>query len=439
MCSEIDFQKFVEKIRIMKKLLPILVSFVCLTCSTSTAQTWTQIPSGTTKDLKTISFPSNNVGYIGGQDSIMLKTTDGGQTWSPINFTGVTFFPNGSSIVDLKFVSELVGYMVVGPYTGTYKTVDGGLTWTEINTLYACFNSSLYFFDENNGFLGGAGCFSGEIINKLSGTWSETNLNPLFIQQNGIITGFDFFDTNLGIASSSGDYFFKTSNGGNVWDTIPNGLEPEDSMTSVLFLNADTILATNTSSNIGFGVNVSFDGGLTWQPESNSATFFYPNMFATHKTDNGKVFVAGQQSQDIFGTYPGLIYESNSSIQNWSFESVDQGIRDMDSYGDSVVFAVGKNGYIIVNQDLSQLGNKKIEEEIQFEIFPNPNHGEFTIRIGENQIDQIEITNLIGNKIYASSNFSTNNLIQLQNASAGVYFVTLKTKGRFVSRKIVLE
>src|SRR5687768_13877794 len=86
--------------------------------------TWYEIPTGTTKKLNTIHFPSSTVGYIGGNDSLLLKTIDGGETWNPVAFTGVTFYPGGEHIINLKFVSETIGYMAVGPYSGTYKTTN---------------------------------------------------------------------------------------------------------------------------------------------------------------------------------------------------------------------------------------------------------------------------------------------------------------------------
>src|SRR5690606_35849383 len=97
-------------------------------------------------------FASPAVGYIGGNDSLLLKTTDGGFTWNQVSYTGVTFFSSGEHIVDLEFVSESVGYMTVGPYSGTYKTTDGGSTWTPINFIGAmCYNYGMYLFSEDNG------------------------------------------------------------------------------------------------------------------------------------------------------------------------------------------------------------------------------------------------------------------------------------------------
>ena len=50
-----------------------------------------EVPTPTYKNLRCVDFPSANVGYIGGEDSVLLKTVDGGLTWSEVNHTGLSF------------------------------------------------------------------------------------------------------------------------------------------------------------------------------------------------------------------------------------------------------------------------------------------------------------------------------------------------------------
>lgn len=85
-----------------------------ITCVLSTlllsigfAQDWFQVESGTLNDLKVIDFPTNLVGYIGGEDSLLLKTIDGGQTWERINYSGVNFVESGG-FNDISLTSNLL-------------------------------------------------------------------------------------------------------------------------------------------------------------------------------------------------------------------------------------------------------------------------------------------------------------------------------------------
>ncbi len=352
----------------MKTRILLTMFLLAATTYILEAQIWHPVASGTQKKLNTISFPSANVGYIGGNDSLLLKTTDGGITWSPVNFTGVTFFPGGPDILNLQFLSEDVGYMTVGPYTGSYKTVDGGLTWTLLSTSgNLCYNKGLYFMNQNEGFIGGSGCFQSELIGRYSfGTWTTIVLNNFNFNPDDIISDIDFYNNSFGLAASHSGYIFRTADGGLNWDTVSTP-DLQNPVTSVLIINDTLAYAGYESVNFGFGLYITTDGGLSWNQDINSATFFYPNFMCLHRSGNGRIYTGGVSQSNI-----GLIFESPGDIVSWNYNTVDQKINDVSSYNDSIVFAVGDSGYIVVNK-LFTVNTSEIESgEISINIYPNP-------------------------------------------------------------------
>ena len=79
-----------------------------------------------------MSFGTNLVGYIGGDDSTLLKSTDGGYSWTPQSTSGMQFTQGLQDIIQVDFIDALNGTAIVGraPYSGlVYKTVDGGDIW----------------------------------------------------------------------------------------------------------------------------------------------------------------------------------------------------------------------------------------------------------------------------------------------------------------------
>lgn len=336
----------------------------------ASAQTWHQIPSGTNSKLNSIDFPSASIGYIGGNDSTLLKTTDGGATWNPVNFTGVDFLPGGEHILKLQFVSETTGFMTVGPYSGSYKTMDGGQTWTQLPlSSNLCYNEGLFFTDENNGFIAGSGCFQSELIDRLSnGTWSAATISTTNFIPMERITDLDFRGAN-GLASSYGGRFLRTTNGGLNWDTIASPYGNSVPVLSVAFVDDTLCFAGyDPMDGDGFGLMRSTDAGLTWDTDFSMATFYYPDYYGIHLATNNNVYAGAksylQTSGLIFRRYPD---------GGWNYENVDHPIYELSSYGDSVVFAVGDSGYIVTNVPPAQLATEELfQQQDLFTVFPNP-------------------------------------------------------------------
>ncbi len=159
-----------------------------------------------------ISFPSQNVGYLHGDSNSIFKTIDGGETWT---LSTPNANPGNISIVSpLFFTAEDKGFFG-GYYYGAFtKTLDGGATWNCINT--DCQSDigvgirSIYFYSATIGY---AVCQSqNNILKTVDGgeTWTSQNiaeatLNDVF-----------FIDENVGFIVGSSGEIFKTENGGNL-------------------------------------------------------------------------------------------------------------------------------------------------------------------------------------------------------------------------------
>ena len=130
--------------------------------TTDAGANWTLNVTGTSDYLCSIFFNEVNTGYAGGWGNALLKTTNGGTTWTTLT-TGLpsTF---QSRIQSIYFLNAATGYISGGdPYNTNansfiMKTTDGGSTWTNLvhpatqNNL-----SDIYFTDANIGYcIGGS-------------------------------------------------------------------------------------------------------------------------------------------------------------------------------------------------------------------------------------------------------------------------------------------
>ncbi len=416
----------------MKKLV---LAFFVLQIGVGFAQTnWYEINTGTTKKLNTINFPTSLVGYIGGNDSLLLKSTDGGETWNELAYSGVTYYPGDEHILNLKFVTENIGYMTTGPYGGAYKTVDGGTTWTQLSTISLCFNEGLFFLDEQNGFIGGSACFEGEKIDKMTaGVIATTNINSSTNTADNRIVDIDFLDTDFGLAASYSGYILRTTDGGNNWDTIPTGLASGVSLTSVAVIN-DTLAYAgyDTPDGSGFGILVTEDAGLTWSMDINWATFYYPDYLCLHEAGSGTIYSGAYST----GSNTGLIFEFEN-LTTFNYTAVDEPIHDMSSYADTVVFGVGDNGYVVVNQPLGNLGLKGDDDvDFNFSVYPNPVSESIHVTSDSNQAEYTFMIVDVSGAIVLQG-VTGDRKINIESLPAGIFVIQLMDgldpgKARFV-------
>lgn len=417
----------------MKKYLFLFLALLTGGMS-ATAQNWFQIPTGTTKRLNTIDFPSSTVGYIGGNDSLLLKTTDGGQTWNPVAFSGITFYPNGEHFVKLQFITETIGFAAVGPYSGSYKTTDGGLTWTILPLSgNLCFNEGLYFFDENNGVIGGSGCFQGELVDRLSGgTWSTATISYENFDANNRITDIDFRGS-LGLASSQGGRFLRTTDGGQTWDSIISPHGNSVPLLSIAIID-DTLCYAGFDhmDGSGFGLLRSHDAGLTWSDETEMATFFYPDFYGIHLATNGQVYTGAKSYFDDGG----IIFTRND--QFWIYESVDLPVYDFSSYGDSVVFGVGDSGYVVTNVPLAILSADELTDEaLVFTVSPNPTDGKITFSTAFSENAQYRLFTMEGK--LAGTGILSEQELDLTVFPSGSYILHVKDRESVFTTRVIRQ
>jgi len=108
------------------RLSAAVTAGLCLLVSTASAD-WHQLNSGTAAELMSVHFPEGTlVGYAVGTDqaggAAILKTTDGGGTWTQ------QFAPIVNGLNSVYFTSDDNGY-AVGIAGAGIRTTDGGATW----------------------------------------------------------------------------------------------------------------------------------------------------------------------------------------------------------------------------------------------------------------------------------------------------------------------
>jgi len=111
---------------------------------------WTVQKSGTDASLRGISAVEDQTAWASGSKGTVLRTVDGGSTWSLISVPG----EEATDFRDIEaFGPDRAVIMGIGRPAKIFRTTDGGKTWTRTyaDDSPGMFLDGLAFFDEHNG------------------------------------------------------------------------------------------------------------------------------------------------------------------------------------------------------------------------------------------------------------------------------------------------
>jgi photosystem II stability/assembly factor-like uncharacterized protein len=173
-----------------------------------------------------IHFFDSNTGFIT-YAGRLFKTIDGGINWVEV--------AQVNKLDKIKFINKNIGFLYGGTtdtpfaggepvsFGGILKTTDGGLTWTDLNLSVAEI-TALYFIDANTGYFSTT-AFDSKIYKTLDGgtTWNLIN-----DEVEGLILEMIFLDVNNGFLVTHEGKIYRTIDGGSNWSVdyeTTNGLK----------------------------------------------------------------------------------------------------------------------------------------------------------------------------------------------------------------------
>jgi len=237
-------------------ILLIIIS-LCIYRQLSFAQGWSHVnPIPTAMDIKAISFPSIDTGYI--SDGIyVFKTTDAGENWQKLDIYFTTF---ATTLYDLEFIDTNKGFIL--SYNRIYTTSDGGRTWSY--QMLDPYYNKLYFRTDLVGYIYGV---SDRMLKTEDGgvSWSPVIGNS----DDFTISDLEFVNDSIGYAVTLYSYtrsLRKTTDGGLHWSEPITGFN--FSLTSISILSEEEIFVGGYIQAYGPPYNVyiyhSTDGGNSW-------------------------------------------------------------------------------------------------------------------------------------------------------------------------------
>ncbi len=273
-------------------------------------------------------LPSNpQYGWICGFNGMVVRTTDGGNSWSG------TYVVGANHLESVFFPSTTIGY--TSGSEGIFKSTDGGASWTNITPNGAIGLWGNYFLDNNNGVVIGNGCGDSQSFYRTTDGGTTWNLFQ-GSEPNSGLTDALLYPSGLGWASSSGR-IWRTLDSGATWSVFSTtGSEVwQEEMTS---LNSSFLVPYAgiecTGGGQAGGMRFSTNNGATW------------NSFSTGEPMFG-AFLSSPTSGWACG-YNRALYYTNDGGLTWADKScgIEPGnLDDMWFVDANTAWAVGEGVY----------------------------------------------------------------------------------------------
>ena len=369
--------------------------------TTDGGTTWVQKASGTTHNLIKIQFTGVNVGYaIGrkaGENDILLKTIDAGENWNNVGLNEALF------IYDISCVNENIFFATCYNSSSSkalYKSIDGGATFTVVPILFNQFIDKIQFINEQIGFASNYKTIDGGI------TWAPINTDFN-------VSTFFFLNEDIGFIYTMENGKYKTIDGGLTFTTIeePNYM---DFAIDLFSLNQNIVWELNYSDPLILDV---------------------PPVYCISKnTLNNTV----NQNDDFCLTgNPGFVDEIYINALHFANETTGFAIGGWKGN----YFGPTNGGYIYKNSTGNMAVNE-VNKKQNLTVYPNPATSQITVSLAEmtSPSFEIEITNMLGKKVYSQSYQSINNVsIDTKAFSKGVYFLTAIQQDKKETQKIIID
>lgn len=384
---------------------------------------WEVMDVPTTQHLRSVYFTDSLYGWAVGDTGTIIQTQDGGESW--IVQDAGTY----NNVVNVFFLDRQRGWASSWNYNGFYgtlilKTTDGGNSWHA--SPYPddfIFIHSILYLDTLTGWMGGS---PHALVKTMDGgqSWTQAAIDTNALAFFPILNVY-FYDENYGYACGGmfdiAGVIWSTSNGGDLWYPIDNSDAPADEIHGLHMFDSINVMGAGGDPDLGYGVAMirTENGGMNWNYEELSMSGNAFDLDFRNETEAWAPLGPGQKliySMDAGTSWTEMNTPENTAIFDMTFPD------SMHGYG------VGYDGAFIkyIPQGLGIM--ESLGDVFEFGLYPNPAEG--FVRVsweGESlRGGDLVIVDLFGKQVSEFPIQSLPATIDLSGISAGMYICTLK-------------
>ncbi|MFT6746059.1 MAG: photosystem II stability/assembly factor-like uncharacterized protein [Glaciecola sp.] len=378
-------------------LLPVVVS---------AQDGWEEQASGITDNINSLYFFDTNTGFAAGKDGNLLKTTDGGTTWSASPITSTSDFKK------IHFRNSTDGFLL-SEDGNLYTSVNSGSTWS-VQSLDLHGLNGISFNGENGVIVGD----DGNVFTSSDGGTNWKRQSPLGVW---IMNDVLFFDDSTVVAIGAHGELHLSTNKGVSWSIVSTSTTA--TLSSLDKMNSSTVLICGEEGTV-----------IEYEP-INSVL----KAVAVGYTDNSWLKSVSCQKDDvcyIVGTKSTVLIKN---IDTWVFKPLDDNVNlnAVHFLNDATGYVVGITG-VIYRHNGGGYPNSILEiKQPGISIFPNPVTNSLTVTHSLEGNAMVRVYNNVGAVVFNTVTSDTSNIIDTSMLPSGVYVLQLRSGQSIVTKKFI--
>ena len=422
-----------------------LLALLLMAGGVTKAQQWIELQTGVTEDLYGVCCIDTNMVFVCGQNGVILKTEDGGNSWQE------KYRQSGYHWYKIKFVDSNVGFSFGrdNNYKGKLlKTIDGGETWMDMGCPFNAYNylspssCDLFLVDTDTLYVA-----SDQLMKSTDGGNSFSQLEIEWLNSTQDL----YFEGNVGyiVWGMAGDFqgthIAKTTDYGSSWEEFLSFDSEVEGIEKVLFHDKDHV---SIFGGFGYDENelsyeyneIRTDDGFAtyeWLQTENLPMGLWPVITGISFSDLQHGIIV-YLSEGIQGFYPtGIItYQTQDGGNTWMeldalICSGNVSYAGISSY-ESVYYLTSRNGGVY---KLGKTYEGVAEGKNSVFVFPNPVSE--TVHIDGVEAVEVQVCNALGKMVKRVMNY---NEVSLGGLPQGVYMLKIRdAEGKVYINKITIR